>query len=155
LGEPTWTSNFAAIRFAVGKDIDAADTAALDRNGVVDIQVLANDMVEHENAAAACFPYPPGLNFRQARAWKCSALRIRNRHVLDCVSRCADRDQRGRRDGPTDPIRHGVISLRWFAALAKPSPAARTMLFTGQKKKPTPPRKVSAFAPAGSLLITF
>ena len=79
LRQPAWTSNFAAIRssVAIREDIDAAHPAALDGDRIVNVEVLADHMVEDENPTTARFPYAPSLNFRQTGAWKCSALRIR------------------------------------------------------------------------------
>jgi hypothetical protein len=44
LRQPAWTSNFAAIRFAIREDIDAAHPAALDGDRIVNVEVLADHM---------------------------------------------------------------------------------------------------------------
>ena len=46
LREPARASNLAAIRIRDRQDIDATDAAALDRDRVVDVEMLADDMVE-------------------------------------------------------------------------------------------------------------
>ena len=54
-------------RLAVREDIDATHPAALDRDRIVDVKVLADDMVEHENSAAARLPHAARLHLGQAR----------------------------------------------------------------------------------------
>src|SRR5580692_7152717 len=45
LRKPAWAAHFAAIRFSIGQNIDALHVAAHDRNRIVDIEMLADDMV--------------------------------------------------------------------------------------------------------------
>src|SRR2546425_3321846 len=54
LGEPAGVSDLAAIGLAVLKDVDAAHLAAqVQGHGIVDIEVLADHTIEHEEADRA------------------------------------------------------------------------------------------------------
>src|SRR6202008_1122343 len=49
LREPARPADLTAVRFAILQDVDAMDAAArIERHGVIDEQMLADDAVEHE-----------------------------------------------------------------------------------------------------------
>src|SRR6202035_865959 len=154
LRKPAWAAHFAAIGFSVGQNIDALHAAAHDRHRIVDIEMLADDMVGDKYPAGARFPDAAGLDRGKARGRKRRFLRLGDRHVVDRISRRADRYQRRHRRGPAYPFRH------LHHRSDDPPPRRRTPCFelqrnSRQKKKPTAPRNESELAPAGSLLTTF
>src|SRR6266536_41082 len=96
LGEPTGVSDLAAIGLAVLKDIDAAHLAAqVQGHGIVDIEVLADHTVEHEEAdyaiAVLRLPDPTALLFDKARRrWEGELLRLGDSEILDRAGRGRD-----------------------------------------------------------------
>src|SRR5262249_19996448 len=88
LGEPARASDLAAIGLAVLQDLDAHHAAArIERDRVVDEQMLADHPVEHEQAddppPGFRFPGPAGLRLDEARRRrKRELLRLRDRKVL-------------------------------------------------------------------------
>src|SRR5262249_1636326 len=140
-------AHLTAIGLPVLQNFDPLHVSApVERNRVIDIEMLADHMVDHEQAervlAGLCFPGSAVQRGEIRRRRKGEFLRLRHRKVLDRIGGCSDgSDQCGWCRKP-DPVSHRFV-------LVSVSKAAV------QKKKPTPPRNESDRAPAGSRLITF
>src|SRR4029077_20514164 len=75
LRQPARASHLAAIGLAILQYIDAADASArIDRHRIVDVEMLADDMVDDENSAAAGLPDALGLHPRKPRRRKSPPL---------------------------------------------------------------------------------
>src|SRR5262249_8803273 len=134
LCKPARAADLAAIGFAILQDLDAADASArIERDRIIDVEMLADHPVENEKAEQAPggfrTPDAAGLDLAEGRRRKRLLLRLGNRQILHRMRGGAHRhDHRGRR-GEIDPFAH-------------------------QKKNPTAPRNESDSAPSGSLFLT-